>query len=73
MIRCKCGIDRYTPKEARDFLGISAVSLNSWRDKGYIQASDKMGTWFLYTKNSLIELKKELDRRDNLGVEYDTR
>ena len=72
MIRCKCGIDRYTPKEARDFLEISAVSLNDWREKGFIEA-DTMGTWHIYTKNSLIELKKELDRRDNLGVEYDTR
>ena len=72
MIKCKCGIERYTPKEARNFLEISAVSLNDWREKGFIEA-DTMGTWHIYTKNSLIELKKELDRRNNLGVEYDTR
>ena len=72
MIKCKCGIERYTPKEARNFLEISAVSLNDWREKGFIEA-DTMGTWHIYTKNSLIELKKELDRRNNLGVEHDTR
>ena len=72
MIKCECGIERYTPKEARNFLEISAVSLNDWREKGFIEA-DTMGTWHIYTKNSLIELKKELDRRNNLGVEYDTR
>jgi predicted site-specific integrase-resolvase len=72
MIKCECGVEKYTPKEARQFLEISAVSLNDWREKGFIQASDTMGTWHIYTKNSLIELKRELKRRTT-EIEYDTR
>jgi len=73
MIKCECGVEKYSPKEARALLQISAVSLNNWREKGWIEPSDKMGTWHIYSKNSLLELKRELDRRNHTGVEYDTR